>query len=338
MSYIFSSTKIAFALSSFVFLMCCLNPAHANTQKSIHARQQSKPYVDLGVDTATVKTQTVLLSDPSITSTKIGVLRPGDLTVLVSRDIWNGWLRVIQYSSGRQGWVLVNRLLTPEYTKHRKPSMVLTGTALGTDVPPVIEVDNQSDVQLYLHVDKLAEMSVNPHSIKSFTVQAGLFPFNAAGANVLPDFGYIAFLNGTKYPWRFFTRPHHQHKQQTLVTSEIITKYNALSADVKAKRQEAAIEKKQVDDARIALDSQDDKVKSEFSDIETKRTSLDHSDDKAVNAFNNFVDTANSDLETDKGMKEAFNAKVDAYNSLISSLDVEQKQLDDLEESVNAPH
>ena len=215
--------------------------------------------------------------------------------------------------------------------------MVLNGTALGTNDPPIIEVDNDSDVELYLHVGKLTEMSVSPHIKKSFPVQTGAFSFNAAGANVLPDFGYIAFLNGNKYPWHFFIRSAHEQKDD-VVAPETITEYNNLLADIKKKQEEAGIEKPQVDDARTVLDKQGDKAKAELSDVNIKRVALDYSDQKAVSDFNGLVDTANNDLQLYEGMKEPFNAKVNSYNSLIDALNAEQQQLGELEKKINAPH
>lgn len=336
----FQPTALALvvSISILTFVPSCTGQAQANKAKHGLRAQQKNIHVDPGVNTAIVKTQTALFVDPDVASAKIGILRPSDLTILVSREKWNGWLRVIQFSSGRQGWVKADRLFEPEYTKHRKQGLTLDSVSTGTSNSPVLEVDNDSDITLYLHVDKLAEMSVSPHTTRSLTVQAGIFSFNAAGPNVLPDFGYIAFLNGSKYPWHFFIRSAHTQKKQSIVTPQIIVDYNAKLADVNAKQAEIKIEKQQIDDARDTLNKLGDKAKMELDDVDTRRASLDHSDKKSVDDFNFSVVTANNDLDAYNKMKDDFNARVVAFNSYFDAWKIERQQLDALESAVNAPH
>jgi hypothetical protein len=333
MFYLLRQSAIIIVISA--LLLICAGVTYAGVTKHF-SKEQNVP-ADLGVDTAVVKTPTSLFVDPDTASAKIGILRPNDLTVLVSRDIWNGWYRIIQYSSGHQGWVRANRLFPPIYTSHRKPGVTISAISTGTSDPPVMEVNNDSDIRLYLHVDKLAEMSVSPHTTQSLPVKAGIFSFNAAGPNVLPDFGFIAFLNGNKYPWRFFIRSAHTQKAQSIVTPQMISDYNIKLADVNAKQATVEIEKQQIDDARDALHKQGDKVKAEADDIDLKRASLDHSDEKSVSDFNSLVDTSNSDLDTYNKMKDDFNTRVVAYNSYLDTLNAEKQQLDALESAVNTP-
>lgn len=298
-------------------------------------KQQRTAPSDPGVDTATVKTQTALFVDPSIDAAKISVLYPGDRTVLVSRDTWNGWLRVIQISSGHQGWVRSNRLVI-YYTNHRKPDVAIDAVSLGTSDPPIIEVINDTDTNLYLHIDKLAEMSISPHATRSVTVQAGIFAFNASEPKRLPSFGSMAFLNGSKYTWRFFVGSVLEHNRQNVVTPTEVAEYRRLLADVETKTAESKIGKQQLDDDRAALHKQRDEVEGEVGDIDAKRPLLDHSDDKAVDDFNRLVESANNDAHAFKKMQEQFNAEVAAFNSHLDTLNAEQRQLVEREKAINA--
>ena len=310
----------------------CLNAVNAAAPKA----KTKSGYVDPGIDTAMVKTQTTLFVNPNINSTKISALRPGDLTVLVSRDVQNGWRNVIQYSSGRQGWVRSSRLFLPSYTKHPSSGRVLSGVPLGTETPPVIEVINDTNVNLYLHLDNIAEVSVGPHQTKSLQVRAGIFSFNAAGPKVLPDFGHMAFLDGERYPWHFFIQSTSQAKEKGTLSPALNSEYNTLLASIKTQKAEIAIEKQQVDTDRLALNKQYDDTKVEFDNIDINRPKLDHSDENAVNTFNSLLDKANADLDTHKKLLDQFNAKVDACNSKIDALIAQQKRLDEIEQAVNA--
>lgn len=313
-------------------MMICLNAVNAAAPKA-----KTKPaYVDPGIDTAMVKTQTNLFVNPDTNSAKISALRPGDLTVLVSRDVQNGWLNVIQFSSGRQGWVRSNRLFSPSYTKRPSSGTVLTGVSLGTETPPIIEVTNDTNVNLYLHLDNLAEVSVSPHQTKFLKVRAGIFSFNAAGPNLRPDFGHMAFLDGERYPWHFFVRAASHAKEKGTLSPALNSEYNALLAVVKNQNAEIAIEKQQLDVDRLAVHKQQDETNVELDYIDANQPKLDHSDENAVNAFNILVRKANADLQVHKELLNQFNAKIDAYNAHLSALDVQQHRLDEIKQSVNA--
>lgn len=331
------NTYAASFLMSVLLLSCGNHFACADGNNSGNKKQhQAATRPDPGVDTAMVKTQTALFADPSIGATKISTLHPGDLTVLVSRDLWDGWIRVIHYESGRQGWVRANRMFPPVYTHHKNPSKVLNGMPLGTSDPPVIEVQNDSDINLYLHLDKLAEVYVSPHTTRTVSVQAGIFAFNASGPKVLPDFGYMAFLPGNKYPWRFFIGSARQHRSQSVLTPALTAEYYTLLAEVKVEQDETKIERQQHDVDKAALEKQSEKVKAESDDIDAKRPLLDHSDGKAVDDFNRLVGSANDDSNTYKKMLEQFNAKVDAFNAHLATLNAKRQRLANIEEIVNA--
>ena len=329
----FKTERLICVALIFVLLVTQTNGTQADGKK----QHQTATRLDPGVDTAMVKTQTALFVDPSIDAARISTLHPGELMVLVSRDLWDGWFRVIHFDTGRQGWVRANRMFAPVYTQHKNRGKILNGVSLGTSDPPVIEVQNDSDINLYLHLDKLAEVYVSPHTTKTVTIQAGIFAFNASGPKVLPDFGSMAFLPGTKYPWRFFVRSVREHKGQSVVTPALTAEYNTLLADVNVGQEEIKIESQQRDVDKATLDNQAEKVKTETSDIDAKRLMLDHSNQKAVDDFNRLVDSANDDSATYKKMLEQFNAKVDAYNEHLTTLKAKQHRLTDIEEIVNAP-
>ena len=339
MSYAFRripSASIAFVLI-LTCLLGCTGAVQADNQSPDLKGPRKSTHFDLGVDTAMVKTQTILFTNPDIASAKIGVLRRSELMVLVSREKWNGWYRVIQYSSGHQGWVVANRLHEPEYTKHRNPGLTLSSTPTSANTSPVMELNNDTDYNLYLHIDTLSEITIKPHTIKPLVVRAGIFSFNAAVPDHTPNFGYMAFLSGSKYPWRFYVSHTHEFSPQPLVTPQMIANYNIKIADVDAKKAEAKIEKKQIEDDRYALQKQGDVVKAEMDNIDAKRALLNRSDQKAVDDFNGLVVSSNNDSDFYQNARREFNAKVDTYNSLCDALSAEDQQLYTLEGAVNNP-
>ena len=337
MSLIFKPTYTRMVIVPLLMsLWCCISFAQAGAKKYVGTRRQTAVHLDPGVDTAMVKTPTALFAEPSIDAVRVSILRHGDLTVLVSKDIWNGWFRVIQFDSGRQGWVRVNRMFPPIYTHHRAAGVILNGVSLGIGDPPIIEVHNESGTNLYLHLDKLAEIHVSPFTTKSVTVQAGIFAFNASGPKVLPDFGSMAFLPGTKYPWRFFIGSTYGLKKRDKVAPALIAEYNSLLRDVSTGEAATKIERSQSDVDKAALDQAGVKARAESDNLDATRPLLDHTSDRAISDFNRLVGSANDDANTYRKMLAQFNAEADAFNDHLATLNAKKHRLMEIEEVVNA--
>lgn len=314
----------------------CTGAVQANNKPGLK-RPQKIVHSDLGMDTAMVKTQTILFANPDINSAKVNALCRGELTVLVSRDVWNGWLSIVQVSSGRQGWVRLNRLFNPIYTAHRNPDVTLQSISTGTIDAPILEVNNDSDNILYLHIDKLAEISIASHTTRSIVVQAGIFSFNAASPNVLPDFGHMAFLPGSRYLDRYTTYSAGHQKKPDLATLNVIAEYKRLLPEVEAGQAEEDLARRQNAVDGDALTKQSIKSKTEYNNLEVQRIQLDRLNSKAVDDFNLLVAVANNDADTCQNMEGSYNAKVEAFNDYHAVLKVKWDRLIVLQDIVNAP-
>ena len=339
MPYTFRCISSA-SIVSFLILACflaCDSVVQAENKNLGSKKPQKSVHSDLGVDTAMVRAQTILFASPDINSTKINVLHRGELTVLVSRDIWDGWLSVVQVSSGRQGWVRLNRLFNPIYTAHRNPDVTLQSISTGTVDAPILEVNNDSESILYLHIDKLAEVSIPSHTTRSIIVQAGIFSFNAASPNALPDFGHIAFLPGSRYLDRYTIHSADHQKKPDLATPDVIAEYKKLLPEVASGQAAEDLARQQNTDARDALTKQSIKSKTEYNNVEAQRLQLDHTDSKAVDDFNLLVAVANNDADTYQKMEDSYNAKVAAFNDYYAVLKVKRERLIVLQDIVNAP-
>lgn len=288
-----------------------------------------------GVDTGIVKAATALFLEPNGTATKIGVLGKGDLLVLVSRDTSDGWLNVIQFSSGRQGWVKAERLIT-HYTQRRTSALELRGELLGSPDPPTVQITNDSDKSFYVHLGTLPEFQVKPHTTRNVTVSAGLLTFNAAAPNVLPVFGSNHFLNGTTYNWRFFIRRHASQRTPRPVDPNLVAECKRLQAEVDTSAVEVKIEKRQIDADRSALEFQTQTWKRHSEEMEAHRQTLDRTDQSAVDAFNDLVRQVNKELEALQEAERRFDAEIEAYNTKLNALHSARQRLEKLSDAINA--
>lgn len=94
--------RIAVTFSALALLLACVGGIRADVTRHALKGQKNVP-IDLGVDTATVKTLTALYTNPDTSSAKIAVLRSSDLIVLVSREEWMVSGHSIQFGPSRVG-------------------------------------------------------------------------------------------------------------------------------------------------------------------------------------------------------------------------------------------
>lgn len=310
----------------------------AGASKKPHSSGKSRASspVDIGVDTGIVNSPTALFVQPDGSTAKIGSLRKGDLMVLVSREKTGDWLNVVQFSTGRQGWVKANRLIT-HYTRHPIPNLDLRSEFLNTTDPPSLQITNDSEKGLYLHLGTLPEIYVKPHVTQAVTVPPGFFHYNAAAADVLPKFGSSYFVNGTKYTWSFFIRPATTRRTPRPVDPALVAEGKRLQAEVDVTSAEVEVEKRQIDADEAALDLRIKSLKRRSTELENQRQTLDRTDQSAIDAFNEMVGSINSERASIQEAEKRLDAAIEAYNTKIAALRSARERLDKIADSINAP-
>jgi len=321
-----------------VYASLCLSIAAGTTQGTRHyrARKQSHavPAADRGVDTGTARHSAVLRAGPSANATVIGRLKAGALTVLVSRVALAGWLNVIQVSTGRQGWVEADQL-TVHYTRHPQKKFNFQDQPTGTMDPPDLEISNSSDKTVFVHIQSFAEMAVPPHGSKSITVPAGIYQYNASAAEVIPDFGWGDFVDGTRYSWTFYITTATGSHNRTQVDPSLIAENKQLQLEIDRRLAYERNLKLKIDMDRSDLDQKQRQYDSDRAEVDSRRLSLDNTDQYAVDAFNQFVDQVNAEGDALDLARSAFNAEVDAYNADLAALDRARSRQQEIEASIN---
>ena len=289
---------------------------------------------DLGVDTGRVISSTYLFTSPDAASPRVGRLPAGSLTVLVARKVTNGWLHVIQYSTGHEGWVIAKRLAT-HYTHRPNPDVSLGSEAGTSDSDPVLVITNNADKRLYLHIGSTPEVTIGPRANKTVTVSPGLYPFNVSAADVIPSFGSKYFVPGDTYTWSFYIG-NDTGSTSVKVSAAERAEMDSLRAYITSHEPDIDNTKTIIDTQKSALNQQQTNLDTEKANIDSTRTSLDQTDQSAVDAFNQSIDTYNSDLQVFQQAEDAFNSKVDDYNTQLNALNEKKQRLDALADKVNS--
>ena len=303
----------------------------SSRQQHSHASVQ----VDPGVDTGIVKTVTALFREPNIRSTQIGTLHKGALTVLVSREKTNGWLNVIQYTSGHQGWVEA-RALVLHYTHHRSAETSLHRELMGTVAAPELNVVNAAGVGMFIHLDTTPETYIAPNMSKKIDVPTGVHTYNAAAPNVIPDFGSCDFLNGGRYSWTFTIAHARQSKTRIPVSQATINESKKLQVDVDARTLELRVEKQQIDTDRTVLRQQQSKWQSDSDALNALQQRLDRTSQEEINRYNGFVEALNNELTALREAERRFDAEVEAYNSNLNLVNRKKRRLQEIANLINS--
>jgi hypothetical protein len=289
---------------------------------------------DAGVDTGIVNAPTALFQEPNGSSPKIGPLRKGDLTILASRQKSNGWLNVVQFSTGHQGWVKADRLLI-HYTARPASALDFRDELLGTTDLPSIAITNNSDKSLFVHLGTLPEVRVAPRATRTLTVPAGVYQYNAAAAQVLPAFGSKHLLTGSRYTWTFHIGRAGGTRRQRPVSPSLIAESKHLQAEVDSATAEVRVEKQQIAADQMALDLQVQAWKRHSEEIEAKRQTLDRTDQAALDAFNQLVDSANDELAAIREAEKRLDEAIEACNTKVDALNRAQERLRQIADSIN---
>lgn len=350
-SHIFHWPRIPAALGCALALAGILAPCHAGPASASPASASpgsdttspdalsdtppaAGPLSDAGVDIGIVTATTALFLRPNIHPTHIAVLQPGDRTILVSRTPVQGWMNVIQASSGHQGWVRASSL-TLHLTDSAPPKAELQSTPVGGDNLPVLSVTNSTGLPLYLHLSQLDEIQVNPHETKDITLPAGVHAFNAAIANAVPLFGYNEFPKGNKYSWNFVLTSGPQHAQTQSVSPETRARIQQLQNAVDALQPQVKDMAQQIAADKAAVAQQQAQLKTDTDALDAKKASLDPSSPAAVADFNTQTEHKNAEAVAVQQAADALNAKIDKYNAMLTDLKQKQQQLTGIAGSIN---
>lgn len=334
------------ALGCALALACILAPCHADTPPAAPAADTAStappsstppaagPLADAGVDIGIVKTTSALFLRPNPHPTHIAVLQPGDRTILVSRTPVQGWMNVIQASSGHQGWVRAGNL-TLHLTDNAPPKAELQSTPVGNDNLPVLSVTNSTGLPLYLHLSQLDEIQVDPHETKDITLPAGVHAFNAAIANAVPLFGYNEFPKGNKYSWNFVLTAGPQHAQTQSVSPETRAHIQQLQDAVDTLQPQIKDMAQQIAADKAAVAQQQAQLKTDTDAFNTKKAGLDQSNPAAVADLNTQTEHKNAEATAVKSAEDTLNAKIDKYNALLTDLKQKQQELAGIAGNIN---
>jgi len=307
-------------------------PAMAKRAPQAPAAQWRDPRVDVGI----VKIATGLFAAPSASSAKINGLVPHEWTVLVSRQPTAGWYPVIQFTTGRQGWVRGDRLII-RYTNNPAQGVDLQTAVTGTQDPPTINVTNDSSKYLFLHLQDMAETAIEPHGKRTITLTPGFSKYNAAFPGLVPLFGEKVFVNGSAYTWRFYVETGASTRATHVpVNPALKAETRQLQQDINTGTIDLNVSKQLLEAREAAFNSQLAKLKADEDALSTKRATLDHSDQAAVNAFNEIVDATNAEKESARDAQAKYDAAIADYNAKLHALNKKQERLEEIVKSVNS--
>ncbi|BDI31395.1 hypothetical protein CCAX7_34460 [Capsulimonas corticalis] len=299
-----------------------------------HSRVQAPVWKDPGVDVGIVNTPTALFTEPDAGSAKISALNPQDWTILVSRKETTGWLHVIGLSSGRQGWAKSNRL-TVRYTLHPNKGVDLPSEQTGTDAPPVLNVKNDMDKTLYLHIDGEPEIHIDPHAQLRVSVNPGVTTFNASAPNDLPAFGNRIFVAGNSYHWRFWDRGHERGQGKHVLSPALKAEAEQLQRDISTESANLKIEKQLILAEWDTMCAESDRLNAEEKDLEAERPTRAAKDPEASVDFDKRVNAHND-------QRHAYHAKyiehvdrIRAYNTRSDALATKEHRLYEIAHTVN---
>ncbi len=306
------------------------NPASTSSKQAINARPD-----DPGVDIGIVKSVSALFLRPNKHPDHIVVMQPGERAILVSRTPVNGWMNVIQASSGHQGWVHA-RNLTVHLTNHPQSQAQLQSAPADGDSLPVLSVTNSASLPLFLHLSQLDEIRIDPHETKNITIPAGVHSFNAAIANTVPLFGYNEFPSGMKYSWNFVLTAGPQHAHAQSVSPELRTRIQQLQDAVNALQAEAKALAQQISTGKDAVAQQQAQLKVDTAAVEAGKAGPAPASQNTVDDLNKQIERKNAEAVATKQAEDALNAQIDSYNAKLVTLKQKQQELSSLASSINA--
>ena len=318
---------------TFICIIFCFCQALALSPTQRRARPAR--LTDVGVDIGIVRSATYLFQSPDSSATKVGHLRVGSQTVLVSRSGLGGWLNVIQSSTGHQGWVLANRLMI-RLTRHKSKGFRFEDEALGTIESPELRISNSSDKTVFTHIGQRSEFAVAPHGTQSITVNSGIYEYNAVAANVIPLFGSCAFSNGSRYSWTFYISHNSNLNSHRPVNPALIAESAKLQAEIDRQSIWLKSAKGQLENDRGALEDLRNKYKMDCNGLDSKRQTLDRTNQAEVDEFNVLVDAVNAENQSIIEKQGLLNSLINLYNTKLASTNKLRARLSQIENYINS--
>jgi len=294
------------------------SPANAHYPRHFH---------DPGVDVGLIVKSSPLLASPD-DSDHIDTLSPGDWTVLASREPINGFVSIIKLSTGRQGWVAQDNIDIRYTPKPNKP-VDLTTASTAVDNPPVIDIVNESDSDIYLHVTGETEEHIPAHRHSELQLRPGVLSFNASAPGIIPLFGNTAFLSGNRCTWKFWVGKaggDHPADVDVAVWSEA----TSLQAQIDAQRSDLTLTKHLLDEEETSVTALENKIRADKAYIDLKRHFVDTYDQSSIDQFNRLIDTLDAERNDYRDSVDRYNDDVGAYNDQLIALKAKEKRLDQL--------
>lgn len=327
--------KPALLILSGLLLLITFSPAHAAPRSTRRkATGRVAPWKDRGVDIGVVKTATTLFSAPDAASLKIAPLHKGDWTALIPGKQAGEWCTVIAVASGRQGWVK-SHYLDIHPTRHPNPAANPVIGSTGGSGSPVLQVYNDTDDPMYLHIESRPELRLPARARRDVTVTSGIWQFNAAVPGVIPLFGSKAWINGDTYNWHFYIgdvgvgRRTRVSSTEKKAVQQLQTTVNQMDAELKPKSQALDLQK-------AALEVRESKLKAAQEALDADRATLDHTDSDAVAAFNKRVDDLNAEKDACGLEEEQYDAQAAAYNAEVETYQAKRRELEARTDRINA--
>lgn len=161
------------------------------------------PTGDFKVDLAMVNQDSVVLkASPDSASTTVKTLSPGDLLTLLSRTPVNGWLRVIDYNSGTDGWIQVDSVET-KYGTIQNKEKYLERTVSNYGKDPSIYIKNDTNRTMNFGFGNQS-YTLGPYQSLNLDIKPGTYQYYVSSPEVIPIIGEEYFQSGYKYTWSFY--------------------------------------------------------------------------------------------------------------------------------------
>lgn len=308
------------------------SPVSTASAQAVNARPGTD---DMGVDIGIVKSVSALFLRPNKHPDHIVVMQPGERAILVSRTPVDGWMNVIEASSGHQGWVRASNL-TVHLTDQPQSQAQLQSAPADGDSLPMLSVTNSAGLPLFLHLSQLDEIQINPHETKNITIPAGVHSFNAAIANAVPLFGYNEFPSGMKYSWNFVLTAGPQHAQTQSVSPEQRARIQQLQDAVNALQAEVKALEQQISTGKAAIAQQQTQLNTDTAAVDAAKAGPAPSSQSGVDDLNKQIEHKNAEAVAIKQAEDALNAQIDSYNAKLTTLKQKQQELSSIASSINA--
>lgn len=308
--------RISYACIVFMLIVNSVFGAQNVDKRSINKQIE---FLKNGLDSGIVLQNTYIFSDYRELTSKIGVAKKSDIVVIVSRESKDGWINIIQYETGRQGWIKESRL-SVKYSKGRSDKLNFNAEYLETVDNPKIVITNDSNEGLYFHLGSNSELYIGAHKQESIVVTPGIYSYNVAAPQILPLFGTRSLLPGYKYAWSFYIGKTGQSKKAKQVDPKLLEENNKLLSDRKDLILSLEKLKRELQADKLSLSEMEVKLNSDSATIEAIKKSIDDSTKEEIDKYNELIKSYNELLETYKSVGKAYNDKVLDYNTMVDAL------------------